>query len=445
MPADPSAVATEIIRSNAHMLPGAATDYDPLLERIGDEAVVCIGEASHGTHEFYLERAKITQRLIREKGFNMIAVEADWPDALRVHQYASGQSVERDADAALGNFRRFPAWMWRNTVVRDFIQWLRTENESRPDVEKVGFYGMDLYSLHASIEGVLSYLDEVDPAAAKRARQRYSCFDQFGGSPQLYARVVLSGAGEPCENQAVEQLIELRRQAGEFLSRNGNMGKDRYFFAVQNARVIRNAEKYYRSMYRRRDVSWNLRDTHMVDTLDALITHAHEQAITPKIVVWAHNSHLGDARATEMSEQGELNVGQLVRERYGKGALLIGFSTYSGTVTAANDWDEPAERRNVRPALPGSYEELLHGLGVRFMLDLREADVAKLVKTRRIQRAIGVIYRPQTERMSHYFQTDLSSQFDWIIHLDQTRALEPLERNSAWDKGEFPETYPFNV
>lgn len=432
------------LRSQAHSLEGDRPNYDPLIDNIRDRTMVLIGEASHGTHEFYRERARITQRLIEEKGFNIVAVEADWPDAIRVHSYLQGQGADLDADAALSGFRRFPAWMWRNTIVREFVEWLRRHNEQV--AEKTSFYGMDIYSLHSSIEAVLGYLQKMDTEAARHARERYSCFDHFGGSPQAYGYAAVSGEIEPCEEEVVQELIELRRRSADFLCRDGQAAMDEQFFAEQNARVIQNAEKYYRSMYRRRDVSWNLRDTHMVDTLDAIVSHAKDQGKTPKIVVWAHNSHLGDARATEMGERDEVNVGQLVRERYGEQAVLVGFSTYSGTVTAATDWGEEAERRIVRPGLPGSYEDLFHQVGEpNFMLDLHDEEIRSCLSEPMLQRAIGVIYRPRTERMSHYFECVLPRQFDWMIHLDQTRALEPLETSSVWDKGEIPETYPFKL
>lgn len=433
-----------ILRSHARLLSGEDADYDSLLDNVRDQQLVLLGEASHGTHEFYLERARITQRLIEEKGFNFVAVEADFPDAVRVHRYVQGRSNDFDAEQALTDFRRFPAWMWRNTVVRDFVEWLRQRNAQAE--AKVGFFGMDLYSLHASIDAVLTYLQNVDTEAAVRARERYSCFDHFGGSPQGYGYAAVSGQMEPCEQEVVQELTELRERAAEYLSRDGSVAMEEQFLAEQNARVIQNAEQYYRSMCRRRDLSWNLRDTHMADTIDAIVAHARAGGIEPKIVVWAHNSHLGDARASEMGEREEINVGQLVRERYGDGVVSVGFSTYSGTVTAATDWGEDAERKIVRPGLPGSYEDLFHQVGqAGFMLDLHDPAIRRALKEPLLQRAIGVIYRPRTERLSHYFQCDLPRQFDWMIHFDETQAVQPLESSSIWDKGEIPETYPFKV
>ena len=439
--------ATKPVREIAKALTGSANDYDALLKLIGDARIILLGEASHGTHEFYFERAAITKRLIAEKSFTVIAIEADWPDASRVHRYALGASDDVDANEALSGFRRFPTWMWRNTVVVEFVEWLREFNQRvGPKRAPAGFYGMDLYSLHTSIDAVLGYLEKVDPDAAKRARSRYSCFDHFGREPQEYAYAATMGAIESCEDEVVEQLIELRNKAAEFLSRDGEIAAEELFFAEQNARLVKNAERYYRSMFRGRASSWNLRDQHMVETIEALVAHL-DGSRQPKAVVWAHNSHLGDARATEMSQHGELNVGQLIREHFGREAVLIGFSTYSGSVTAASDWGARAERKNVRPALPGSYEELFHEIGLpRFWINLRErGDKIDTLRAPRLERAIGVIYRPETERSSHYFHARLPEQFDVLIHIDETRAVEPLERTSIWDKGELPETYPFTV
>ncbi len=432
----------ETIAAHAHRSSSIA-DYGALVERAAGAQLVLIGEASHGTHEFYATRADLTRRLIDEYGFRLVALEADWPDTLRVHRYVTGRSHERGADAALGDFTRFPSWMWRNTVMVDFVEWLRRWNLRAGRVQApAGIFGMDLYSMHASIESVLRYLDTVDPDAARRARQRYACFEFFGADPQVYGYAAARGQAESCEDEVAAQLAELRRRQGELISRDGQIAEDEFFYAEQNARLVANAERYYRSMFRGRDESWNLRDQHMTETLGALV--AHFDRGRTKVVVWAHNSHLGDARATEMSRRGEWNVGQLAREHYGERVFGIGFTTYSGTVTAARDWGDPAERRGVRPALAGSYEELFHQTGVpQFWLDLRACTAAtEVLRERRLQRAIGVIYRPETERGSHYFETCLPDQFDALIHIDETRALEPLERTSEWERGELPETYP---
>lgn len=434
--------AQDALRQSVRPLTGAPGDYDTILELIGDAHFVLLGEASHGTHEFYRERARITQRLIEEKGFVAVAVEADWPDAYRVNRYVRGIGEDRTAEEALSGFTRFPAWMWRNAVVQDFVAWLRNFNDGRP---KAGFYGLDLYSLYTSIEAVIGYLDHVDPEAAGRARARYGCLEEFAPEPQRYGFATGMGGSEPCEDEAVAQLVELHRRASDYAGRNGDRAADEYFYAEQNARLVKNAEEYYRAMYRGRQSTWNLRDRHMADTLHALAGHIEKQTgQEARIVVWAHNSHLGDARATERAEQGELNVGQLVRERYGQNAFLIGFSTYTGAVTAASDWDRPAEHKRVRPALSGSYEALLHDVGIpNFLLPLRGNDAAvKALDEPRLERAIGVIYRPDTERWSHYFYARLPAQFDAVLHFDRTSAVRPLEPGPGWSHEEPPETYP---
>ena len=438
------------IRAAAHPLTGAASDYDPLLDLIGDARFVLLGEASHGTEEFYAARAAITRRLIEERGFTAVAVEADWPDAYRVNRWVRGDGDDADADAALGGFARFPTWMWRNTVVRDFADWLRGHNAVLPAaVPAVGFYGLDLYSLYGSMAAVIDYLDRVDPEAAQRARGRYGCFEHFRQDSQAYGYATSSGAAEPCEDEVVAQMVELQRGAGELAGRDGATAEDEHFYAEQNARLVRNAEEYYRSMFRGRVSSWNLRDTHMAETLERLVAHLERRGGRAKVVVWAHNSHLGDARATEMGQGGELNVGQLARERWGEEAVLVGFSTYSGTVTAADDWDAPARRKRVRPGLPGSYEALCHEARLpAFFLPLREGpddDLLADLRVRRLERAIGVIYRPETERWSHYFHASLPDQFDALLHFDETRAVAPLDPTAGWTDGEAPETFPFTV
>lgn len=432
------------VRNAAQPLAGDGAD-DRLLKLVGDARVVLLGEASHGTQEFYAQRAALTRRLIAEHGFAAVAVEADWPGAYRVNCYVRDAGGDADADAALSGFKRFPTWMWRNTVVRDFVEWLRRFNKAR-EAEKavVGFYGLDLYSLYGSIEAVVGYLDRVDPEAARRARFRYGCFDHFGEDAQAYGYAAGFDLATSCEAEVVEQLRELQRQAPSLAARDGRVAEDEYFYAEQNARLIKNAEDYYRTMFRGRVSSWNVRDCHMADTLDALIAHLGRDGDERRVVVWAHNSHLGDARATEMGRGGELNLGQLARERWGKQVVSIGWSTYLGSVTAARDWGAPAERKRVRPGHAESFEALFHAVGLpRFWLDLRPGRPAsEALGEPRLQRAIGVIYRPETERLSHYFDARLPAQFDALIHLDETRALEPLERTVGWTRGEAPETYP---
>jgi erythromycin esterase-like protein/predicted phosphoribosyltransferase len=436
----------DAVRAAAHPLAGDAKQYDPLMERIGEARFALLGEASHGTHEFYEVRAEITKRLITERGFTAVAVEADWPDAYRVNRYVRGLSHDIDAVEALTDFRRFPTWMWRNTVVVDFIEWLRAHNGARSAHEaKVGFYGLDLYSLHASMKAVLRYLERVDPEAAKRARERYSCFDHFGEDTQAYGLMTRLNVSKSCEEEVLNQLVELRRRAPDYARRDGRPDEDELFSVEQNARLVKNAEAYYRTMFLEEVSSWNLRDIHMAETLDELVAYLGRNGREAKIAVWEHNSHLGDARATDMGQRGELNVGELMREKYGDDAVLVGFSTYQGTVTAATDWGSMAERKQVRPALAGSYEALFHAADLkRFLLTWRDNDLlAASLRAPRLERAIGVIYRPETERQSHYFHARLPDQFDAVLHFDETRAVKPLETSAEWEAGEVPETFPF--
>jgi erythromycin esterase-like protein len=429
------------LRTFTRPLQGTTADHNALLAGVADASFVLLGEGSHGTHDFYHERAEITKRLITEKGFTAVAVEADWPDAYRVNRYVRGEGDDRDANSALSGFERFPTWMWRNTVVLDFVEWLRDANVTRAPNERTGFFGLDLYSLFNSMEVVIKYLDSVDPEAARRARYRYSCFELFEEDSQAYGHAASFDLSRSCEDEAVSQLVEMQRRTMEYLTRTPG---DDFFDAEQNARLVKNAEEYYRSMFRGRQSSWNLRDSHMAGTIDALVSYLTRRGERPKIVVWAHNSHLGDARATEMGARGELNVGQLVRQRHGSDAVLVGFTTYTGTVTAATDWDDPGERKRVRPALPDSYEHGFHETGIpRFFVDLRNgAHNSALLSRPRLERAIGVIYRPETERVSHYFRADMPNQFDGIYHFDETRAVEPLEKPQRWHDAEPPETYP---
>jgi erythromycin esterase-like protein len=437
--------AAEVVRREALWFEPTADGMGPLLDAMGEARLVLIGEATHGTHEFYRTRAELTRALLGTKGFNLVAVEADWPDAYRVNRWVRHASTEAGPESALGDFTRFPRWMWRNQDVVAFIEWLRRHNASQPAASQIGFYGLDLYSLHASIEAVLTYLQKVDPAGAERARYRYGCFENFGEDTQAYGYAANFGLSRSCEDDVVGQLLELRRRAAEYASRDGRIAADEYFFAEQNARLVRNAEEYYRSMFRGRVESWNLRDTHMMETLEALRAYVQQAAGSTRAVVWAHNSHLGDARATYMGDIGELNLGQLVRQKHGSQAFLVGFTTHTGTVTAASNWDEPAQRKRVRPSMPGSYERLFHDAGgERCLLLLREGSVREALRDERLERAIGVIYRPESERLSHYFQARMPEQFDAVLHIDQTTALEPLER-WAHDEVDLPETYPTGI
>jgi erythromycin esterase-like protein/predicted phosphoribosyltransferase len=441
----------DVIRAEAIPAEEGVLDADRLFDLVADAPFVLMGEASHGTHEFYEARARMTRWLIEEKGFCAVAAEADWPDAYRVNRYVRGRSDDATAEESLRDFQRFPTWMWRNEVVLDFVGWLRERNDGVTDGEaaKAGFYGLDLYSFHRSMQEILAYLEGVDPPAAARARERFSCFDHVAADDgQAYGYAAAFGAGESCEREVVEQLVDLQRHALEYASRDGLIAQDELFYTEQNARTVKDAEEYYRTMFGGRVSSWNLRDTHMADTLDSLADHLRRQRGSPAgIVVWAHNSHVGDARATEVGSQGEITIGQLVRERHPGHSVLVGQTTYSGTVTAADDWGTPAERKRVRPALPDSVEELFHEAGSKaFGLWFgRSPDAAEALRSARLERAIGVIYRPETERQSHYFRARASDQFDAVIHIDDTRALEPLERTAEWEEGEVPETYPFTV
>jgi len=433
--------AVDAVRDAARHFEPGPDGFGPLLDHIAGAEIVLIGEASHGTHEFYHARAELTKAMILSHGFNGVAVEADWPDAYRANRWVRHESADVAAVDALADFTRFPRWMWRNLDVVAFLSWMRDVNGERSAAERAGFYGLDLYSLHSSINAVLAYLRKVDPAGAERARYRYGCFEDFGEDSQSYGYAATIGLSRSCEDDVVAQLVDLRRRAAEYASRDGRIAADDYFFAEQNARLVRNAEKYYRSMFGGRVESWNVRDTHMMETLEALSAHLRKTAGRAKIVVWAHNSHLGDARATQMGDIGELNLGQLARERYGAKVRLIGFTTHTGSVTAAANWDEPAERKRVRPSLDGSYERLFHDTGLgRFLLLLDEPALREALAPR-LERAIGVIYRPQTERVSHYFTARLPDQFDAVMHFDETRAVEPLE---TWSRHEadLPETYP---
>ncbi len=418
------------IRERAHRLGDGPRDFDPLLQMARSRSLVLLGEASHGTHEFYALRADITRRLIDEQGFDAVVVEGDWPDVLALNDVVQGRSPAT-LDEAFAVFERFPAWLWRNRPVHDFIAWLRTHNQDRPAGERAGFYGMDLYSLYRSADAVVAYLEGVDPDQARIARDLYRGLDHVR-DPQAYGYEAARGLREPCRDGAAALLTGLAKRRAEYLADDGAAATERQFEAERNACVVLNAETYYRSMFAGRTSSWNLRDAHMVNTIQALSRHLRASGRAGRLVVWAHNSHLGDARATEMGERGEWNVGQLLREAAPEQALLVGFSTYTGHVTAARDWDAPAERRWVRPARTDSFEHLFYRTGLdRFFLPLHDR-VADDLREPLLERAIGVIYRPETERASHYFHASLSAQFDAVFHLDETTALEPLDIDAHW-------------
>lgn len=399
--------------------------YQPLLDQIGDARIVLIGEASHGTHEFYQARIELSKLLISEKNFHAIAIEGDWPNVYPVHQYIQGNAEE---ESALSEFKRFPEWMWRNTTIPPFLNWLKKYNDKIKDPKQfVGFYGLDLYSLHDSIKAVIDYLKTYDTKAAEHAIQRYSCFDT-NEDPQSYGYLVESGIKKACIKEVTEQLLEMRHIAFEKIKKD--LSEDeKLFYATQNARVVVNAEHYYRAMFESRDVTWNIRDHHMGETLQNLIAHLETKMGKPaKIIIWAHNSHIGDARATEMSTRGETNLGQIVRENFNNTSYHIGFSTYTGTVRAAHNWGDPSEEMKVLPAMRGSYEALFHELKFKeFILFLHgESHPLHLLCPSRLQRAIGVMYRPATEYQSHYYFSHLLDQFDALIHIDETKALTSL-------------------
>jgi protein-L-isoaspartate(D-aspartate) O-methyltransferase len=415
-----------------------SASVDALVERIGDARVVLLGEATHGTSEFYRMRARITRELIARRGFQFVAVEADWPDAARIDEYVLGTARRSTLDFT--PFTRFPTWMWRNEEVHDFVDWLRAWNADRPE-QKAGFHGLDLYSLFTSIAAVLSYLDEVDADAARVARHRYGSLTPWQRDPAAYGKAVLVGRYESSEHAVVAMLRDMLERRVDYAQKDG----ERFFDAAQNARLVADAERYYRAMYYGSAVSWNLRDTHMFDTLRSLLAFYGPGS---KGIVWEHNSHVGDAAATEMSVRGEHNVGQLCRQLLGEQAYIIGFGTDHGTVAAASNWDEPMERMRVVPARDGSYERIFHDTAVHgFALHLgrpKRRTVRDELASPLLERAIGVVYRPQTEMQSHYFYASLPQQFDEYLWFDETSAVHPLEE-APRPSNELPDTYPFGL
>lgn len=437
-PSRPQTLA-HLVREAAEPLGGIEHEnVDSLLDRIGDARIVLLGEATHGTSEFYRMRAHITRELIRRRGFTVVAVEADWPDAGRVDHYVRHLT---SPPAPWKAFTRFPTWMWRNYEVEQFVHWLRDYNSDVAVAERrAGFYGLDLYSLYTSIEAVLRYLDSVDADAAAVARARYGCLTPWQGDPAAYGRAVLTSGYRGCEDEVVAMLRDMLDKRMDYQLRDG----ERYLDALQNARVVANAERYYRAMYYGSRDSWNLRDQHMFETLQVLLAFRGPDT---KAVVWEHNSHVGNAAATEMGARGELNVGQLARERFGDAAYLVGFGTDHGTVAAASDWDAPMEVKAVRPSHAESYERVCHDSAVSaFLLALRNprrTEVREELGAVRLERAIGVVYRPETELASHYFQAVLPAQFDEYVWFDETRAVTPLGHSPA--TRDVPDTYPFGL
>jgi protein-L-isoaspartate(D-aspartate) O-methyltransferase len=410
-------------------------DLNPLLTRIGDARVVLIGEASHGTSEFYRMRDKISRALIEIKGFDFVAIEGDWPDAARIDHYVRHREYRPSEWTA---FSRFPTWMWRNNEVRTFVDWLRDHNTGRKPQSRVAFHGLDLYSLYDSIRFVLQYLDEVDPPSAKVARERYGCLTPWQSDPATYGYAALTGKYPTCESDVVHALSDLLKKRQAYAAHDG----ERFLDAVQNAQLVANAERYYRIMYYGSRASWNLRDDHMFRTLKTLLAHHGERS---KAIVWAHNSHIGNAAATEMSARGEHNLGELCHKEFGEDCYAIGFGTDHGTVAAASEWGGPMEIKDVRPSVQDSIERLCHDSETpHFMLRLRDRDAAhtKGLLKPRLERAIGVIYRPETELASHYFEVVLPGQFDEYIWFDKSRAVSPLKTHEL--KG-LPDTYPFGI
>ena len=427
-----------IYKSSEHFARIDQVNLDNLMERIGDSRIVLLGEASHGTAEFYEMRARITKELIEKRGFTSVAVEADWPDAAHINQYIHG--TEPDPLLESKPFSRFPTWMWANHSVLEFSHWLKKHNEKIDSEEKqIGFYGLDLYSLFSSIEAVLGYLDKVDPATAEVARTRYGCLMPWSDDLGMYSQVTITKQYRECEEDVIATLRDLLAKRIEYSQADG----EQFFNAEQNARLVKNAERYYRTMYYAENNSWNQRDQHMFETLQSVIAHRGPKA---KVVIWEHNSHIGDARATQMSARGELNIGQLAREEYGNDAYLIGFGTDHGTVAAASEWGGPMEVKQVQPSHIDSYERVCHEVKTdNFLLPLRnplQQITRKKLLAERLERAIGVIYRPETELQSHYFYACLPNQFDEYIWFDETRAVVPLTKVTS--KG-IPDTYPFGL
>jgi erythromycin esterase-like protein len=428
----------DALRQHAEPLPPPEeqTAFGEFFDRFGDAQIVLLGEATHGTSEFYSARAAITRRLIEKHGFTVVAVEADWPDAARIDGYVRHHAKRPRCGES---FVRFPTWMWRNMEVLAFADWLRGHNEALPDQDKASFHGLDVYSLSESIHSVLAYLDKVDTEEATNARWRYGCLTPWQDEPAKYGRAVVYGERPGCEDAVVAQLYKLLEKRLVYLHEDG----EAWFDATQNARIVQAAERYYRAMYQSSTTSWNLRDRHMFSTLEAVIAH---RGPGTKAVVWAHNSHIGDASATAMGWNGEFNIGQLCRVAYGDDAVLIGFGTDTGTVAAASDWGADMEVKTVRPARPDSYEHAFRLAGVaRSLTDWRGRARQQLALSLReplLERAIGVVYRPESELLSHYFEAILADQFDAYVWFERTKAVIPLGHEKPHGA---PETYPFGL
>ena len=434
--ASPDPALREEIKSLATPLRDRS-DLDALIERIGDARYVLLGEASHGTSEFYTWRAEISKRLIAEKGFSFIAVEGDWPDCYSVNRYVKSLEGE-SAEDVLHAFSRWPTWMWANREVIELTEWMRDHNANLPANRQAGFYGLDVYSLWESMHSVLEYLDRLDPQLARNARRAYSCFEPYEEDAQEYARATVL-VPTSCEDEAVQILSQLRARSPEFR----DDGPDAYFNAEQNALVARNAELYYRMMVRGGAGSWNVRDNHMVETLNRLMTHHGPRA---KAIVWEHNTHIGDARFTDMARSGMVNVGQLVRQEHEReGVVIVGFGAHHGSVIASEEWEAPMQKMRVPDAREGSYEHAMHSAEIGdslFLFPQGDGDATTNLREARGHRAIGVVYNPRTEHWGNYVPTILPGRYDAFIYLEETKALDPLHMPVRVD-GEVPETFPF--
>jgi erythromycin esterase len=426
------------VRSLARPLRSAG-DLDPLLDQIGDGRLVLLGEASHGTHEYYTWRAALSRRLVEENGFSFLAVEGDWPDCYAVNRFVKGlPDSGGDAREVLQAFQRWPTWMWANEEVADLVNWLRRHNDRQPRGRKVGFYGLDVYSLWDSLYQVMGYLRKHDPEALPAARRAFRCFEPYGEDAQEYARAT-RWVGETCEDEVVALLRAVHGRARNY----PGDGREAHFNAEQNALVLKNAEAYYRAMVRGGPGSWNIRDHHMAETLDRLLAHHGTAA---KAIVWEHNTHIGDARYTDMADDGMVNVGQLARERHrADGVVLVGFGSHRGTVVAGQEWDAPWEQMELPPAREASWEDVLHqaGPGDKLLLFDGRARTESLTAWRG-HRAVGVVYRPRYERWGNYVPTVLPRRYDAFLYLDKTEALHPLPVRPRVE-GEVPETYPSGV
>ena len=436
-----------VLRENAKSLRDFEQDFEYLFELVGDASIVLLGESTHGSHEFYFERSQMSKALIEKKGFNVICIEGCWPESFRVNRYIRNWGDDREAIESLRDFKQFPSWMWANADILDFVGWLRDYNDSgSSNFSQVGFYGLDLYSLHKSAHEVLSYLKDIHSDFLERSKELYKCIDQMGHDTQSYAFSATLGLVRPFENDVKAQYREFLQHTENYLeSISDPHRREEYFSAVQNSRIVCSAEHYYRTLLRSDVSSWNIRDRHMADTVEQVAQFYRDQELVPKILIWAHNSHIGQARGCDMGQRGEINVGEILKDRHGKQVVSIGFTTHSGTVTAASNWAEHSQKHTVIPALSGSCEDLFHKVGIGdFFLNFRNSSsVSEVLKDELLQRAIGVVYRPDSERISHYYFESLSVQYDGLVHIDHTRAVEPLENKSLWEHGlEAPETYP---